>query len=666
MSPNPTLFSILLAAALIFFVWSCYRRFSLVTLGKPEDRFDHLGLRIWDMLLYAFGQKRVVEKPFGINHFVIFWSFVILLIANGEFLARGVFPQLSLSLLPAQIYHALLIAFDIVSLLTLVSITLSFARRIFFPPPYMSTAYVKARSPEAFVILSFIALLMLAYFGLHGAEIALGLEEAAGYMPVSAFSAKLLLATPLALSLAPFASFAWWLHALVLLAFMCYLPLSKHMHILTAIPNCFFQSLGKPNTQPREEFTGGATFGVGQVNSFTWKDLFDGYACTECGRCQNACPATATGKPLNPRQVVHAIKTNLLVNGPLLQKGRVPIIPLIGEESEGSNTEDTIWSCTTCGACIEACPVMIEQMPKIVKMRRHLVEMESRFPEELLNLFENMEQRSNPWGIAPSERTKWSSTMDVKPFEQGKTEYLFYIGCAGTFDSRQKHVTVALATILDAAGVSWGVLGKDEKCCGDSLRRLGNEYVFDKMAKENVQLFRERGITKVITQCPHCFSTLKNDYRQYGIELEVIHHSELLDQLIKEGKLKLNKQVKELGNIVFHDSCYLGRHNDIYAAPREVIEAATGSAPTELERKRNNSFCCGAGGGRMWMEEFIGERINLNRVSEALTKKPDTICVTCPYCMTMFEDGLKDKQAGQIRVRDVAEVVAEGLRVPNS
>jgi Fe-S oxidoreductase len=661
MSPNPTLFSILLAAALIFFVWSCYRRFSLVTLGKPEDRFDHLGLRIWDMLLYAFGQKRVVEKPFGINHFVIFWSFIILLIANGEFLVRGVFPQLGLSLLPAQIYHALLIAFDIVSLLTLVSITLSFGRRIFFPPPYMSTAYVKARSPEAFLILSFIALLMLAYFCLHGAEIALGQEEAAGYMPVSSFVAGLMASLDNS-TLQQLNGFCWWLHALVLLAFMCYLPLSKHMHILTAIPNCFFQSLGKPNTQPREEFTRGGTFGVGRVDGFTWKDLFDGFACTECGRCQNACPATATGKPLNPRQVVHAIKTNLLANGPLLKRGGAPLVPLIGEESEGSNTEDTIWACTTCGACIEACPVMIEQMPKIVKMRRHLVETESRFPEELLNLFENMEQRSNPWGIAPTERTKWSSTMDVKPFEAGKTEYLFYIGCAGTFDSRQKHVTVALATILDAAGVSWGVLGKDEKCCGDSLRRLGNEYVFDKMAKENVQLFREKGITKVITQCPHCFSTLKNDYRQYGIELEVIHHSELLDQLIKEGKLKLNKQVKELGNIVFHDSCYLGRHNDVYEAPRSVIETATGSAPTELERKRNNSFCCGAGGGRMWMEEHLGERINLKRVEEALSKNPDTICVTCPYCMTMFEDGLKDKQAGQTRVRDIAEVVAEGLR----
>ncbi|MBT0653572.1 heterodisulfide reductase-related iron-sulfur binding cluster [Geomobilimonas luticola] len=662
MTPNPAIFTPLLIAAGIFFVWSCYRRFSLVTLGRPEDRFSDPGMRLMEMLLYAFGQKRVVAKPFGVNHFIIFWSFIILLLANGEFLVEGVVPSFSLALLPAPLYHGLLLAFDLVSLLTLAAIFLAFARRIFFPPTYMSTTYVKARSLEGFLILAFIALLMLAYFGLHGAEISLGNEPAAPYMPVSSAVAGLLLAFPSAVSLQSIAWFSWWIHALVLLAFICFLPHSKHMHILTAIPNCFFASLEKPNTQPREEFAKGGEFGVARVDRFTWKDLFDSFSCTECGRCQNACPATTTGKSLNPRQVIHAIKTNLLANGPLLQKGGAPVIPLIGEEGEGSSTEETIWACTTCGACMEACPVLIEHMPKIVKMRRHLVEMESKFPEELLNLFENMEQRSNPWGIAPSERTKWCSTMEIKPFEKGVTEYLFYIGCAGTFDSRSKQVTVALATILDAAGVSWGILGKEEKCCGDSVRRLGNEFVFDRMAKENVQLFREKGITKVIVQCPHCFSALKNDYRQYGLELEVIHHGELLDQLLSSGRLKLNRQVSDLGGVLFHDSCYLGRHNDVYDAPRSAITAATGSAPAEMERSRNNSFCCGAGGGRMWMEEHSGERINLNRVDEALRQNADTICTACPYCMTMFEDGLKDRQAGQTRVRDIAEVVAEGLR----
>ena len=659
MTPNITIFASLLGASLLFFAWSCYRRFSLVAVGQSEDRFQQPLARVWDVLLYAFGQKRVMAKPFGLNHAVIFWAFVILLIANGEFLLAGLFPALSLAGLPEPFHHALLFAFDAVSLLALASVIIAIARRLFFAPDYLETSYVKAKSLEAFLILGAIALLMLAYFGLHGAQIAMGKEPAAAWMPVSAIVAKLLTASPFASTLVPLASLFWWLHAVVLLAFMNYLPHSKHMHILTAIPNCFFAGLEKPNTQPREEFATGRSFGVGRVEEFTWKDLLDGFSCTECGRCQNACPAASTGKPLNPRQVVHDMKVNLL-NGRLDQQNFESGKPLIGA-GEGSIPEDAIWSCTTCGACMAACPVLIEQMPKIVKMRRHLVQMETRFPEELLNLFENMEGRSNPWGIAPGDRTKWYSTLDVKPFEANKTEYLLYVGCAGSFDSRQKHVTVALATILNAAGVSWGILGKEELCCGDSLRRLGNEYVFDKLAKENVQLFKDKGITKVITQCPHCFTTLKNDYRQYGLELEVIHHSELIDSLITNGRLKLNRQVKDQGKIVFHDSCYLGRHNDVYEPPRQVIAAVTGSAPVEMERNHENSFCCGAGGGRMWMEEQQGTRINLNRIEEALKNKPDTLCVSCPYCLTMFADGLKDLQSDQTQVKDIAELVAEAI-----
>lgn len=660
MIPNRTIYIPVLLAAVVFFLWSAYRRLRLVALGKPAGRLDRLDLRIWDMLSYAVGQKRVVKKPFGVNHAVIFWSFLVLLVANGEFLVKGVFPGLSLALLPTSVYHGLLFAFDVVSLLALVGVTLAAVRRLVVNPPYLTTRYVSGKSFEAFLILIFIATLMVAYFCLHGAEIALGEAAGGSFMPVSTLVAGILAQHPA--QLAQVATVSWWVHAVVLLTFLCFLPLGKHMHILTAIPNCFLANLSRPNTQPREEFGKGKRYGAGGVTDFTWKDLLDGFACTECGRCQDACPAAATGKPLNPRQVIHAIKANLLANGPLLERGGEPLVPLIGAEGEGTSTEETIWSCTTCGACLEACPVLIEQMPKIVKMRRHLVETEARFPEELLNLFENMEQRSNPWGIAPGERTKWCSTLEVPAFEAGKTEYLFYVGCAGAFDSRQKHATVALATLLNAAGVSWGILGKEEKCCGDSLRRLGNEYVFEKMATENVAQFREKGVTKVITQCPHCYSTLKNDYRQYGLELEVVHHTELLEELLSGGRLKLSRQVGDLGRVVYHDSCYLGRHNGVYGAPRHAIELATGSAPAELTRHGSESFCCGAGGGRMWMEEFTGERINHRRVTEAIAAGAETVCVACPYCLTMFEDGLKDKGAGATRVRDLAEVVAEGLR----
>jgi Fe-S oxidoreductase/nitrate reductase gamma subunit len=655
MTPNHTIFTILLAASLGIFAWGCWRRLSLISLGESEDRFDNVGVRICEMLKYAFAQKRVLAKPFGINHFVIFWSFITLMIANTEFLLHGVFPSVSLSRLPDEIYFPLLMILDIVSLMALLAVVVAAVRRLISPP------YPEARTPEAFFILSLIGILMLAYFGINAAKVSRlsgnMLPLAQMYMPVSSQFALLV----------PKASggvvygLSWWAHAFALFAFMCYLPHSKHMHILTAIPNCFFRRLEKPNTQPREEFAVGKTFGVAQVDRFSWKDLLDSFSCTECGRCQKVCPANITGKPLNPRAVVHDIKVNLLENAACLKQGVPASVQLIGEGGEGSVSQESIWGCTTCGACMEACPVFIEQMPKIIKMRRHLVETESQFPEELLSLFENMEGRSNPWGIAPSERSKWCSQLEVKPFDRDTTEYLFYVGCAGSFDSRNKHVSVAMAQLLDKAGISWGMLGKDEKCCGDSVRRLGNEYVFDRMAQENVATFRERGVKKVITQCPHCFSTLKNDYRQYGLELEVIHHSELLRNLVQDGYLKLDKTTGEMGSTVFHDSCYLGRHNDVYDAPRDVIEAATGTAPAEMERNRNNAFCCGAGGGRMWMEEHSGERINLARVREALEEKPDTICVACPYCLTMFEDGLKDVKADAVRVRDVAEVMAEAV-----
>lgn len=661
MTPNPILFAALLFPALLLFCISLYRRLSLVRFGKAENRFNNPALRLKEMILYAFGQKRVLAKPFGINHFVIFWSFMVLVVANGAFILEGLIPGFTLEALPESLYKTLMFLFDIVSAATLVAISLSFLRRTVFKPDYLDSSYVKARSFEGFFILSCIALLMLAYFGLHGSLLAV-MGQSHGYMPVSSFAAMLLNNSPLSGQLFTFATWSWWLHAGVLIAFICFLPISKHMHIITAIPNCFFRNLEPASIPPLEDFSNGNSYGVGQVDGFTWKDLFDSFSCTECGRCQSACPASATGKPLNPRQVVHSLKTNLLAVKNQISKGLAPSIPLIGAEGEGTNTEEALWGCTTCGSCLQQCPVFIEQMPKIIKMRRYLVEMKASFPEELLNLFENMEGRSNPWGIAPTERGRWAATMNVKPFEAGATEYLYYVGCAGSFDSRQKQVTVAVATLLDAAGVSWGILGKEEKCCGDSLRRLGNEFVFDRMARDNVKLFTEKGVKKIITQCPHCFSTLKNDYLQYGIELEVIHHSQLLQQLMSDGRLVPERKVSELGRIIFHDSCYLGRHNGVYDEPRQALKRVTGSQPEEFERNKKNAFCCGGGGGRMWMEEHTGSRININRVEEALYQNPDTICVACPYCLTMFEDGLKDKQAGQTKVRDIAEIVAESFR----
>ncbi len=673
MTPTPTIFAPIFAAAMALFVWSCWKRLSLTALGRTDERLDNLGQRISDTIKYVFAQKRVLAKPSGIIHLVIFWCFMVLVIANTEFLLHGLFPAISMDLLPAFIYFPVVFAIEAASFLTVIAVAAAMIRRIVAPP------YPEARTFEAFFILFLIGSLMAAYFVMNAGYIAWmngylehaiqknNLELAAkiknalglltGSMPVANWLSDYIPAGRTAKSVH---DIAWWVHALVLLLFMNLLPLSKHFHIITSIPNVFLRRQENPPVPEREEFKVGKSFGIDRVDGYTWKDLLDSFSCTECGRCQMACPATLTGKPLNPRTLIATLKHNLMINGPLLKKGQEPQVPLIGE-GENSISEEEIWACTTCGACLEACPVFIEQMPKLIPLRRYLVEMESRFPVELLNLFENMEGRSNPWGIAPSERGKWATMLGDRSFEVGRTEYLFYVGCAGSFDSRAKQITVAIATMLDKAGVNWGILGKDEKCCGDSIRRLGNEYVFEKMALENVALFRERGVKKVIVQCPHCLTALKNDYRQYGIELDVIHHSQFLLWLVQDGRLKLPAKASGFGKLVYHDSCYLGRHNGIYDEPRELLQLATGKAPVEMDRSFENGFCCGAGGGRMWLEEFTGERINLARCSEALELEPDTICTACPYCLTMFDDSVKDLNADKVKVKDIAEVMAEAV-----
>jgi len=658
------LFALLFICAAGFFLRAVYRLFAMLCLGRWENRFDHLGSRFRGMLLYAFAQLRVVSEKFGINHFFLFWGFMVLLLINLQFIIAGIFPRFSFEFLGIIPYGLLCLMADVMSLVVLVAVVIAVIRRAFFRPPHIEATF------EAFFILGLVAFLMIAYFCLHACEIRLGKEQMTNWMPVSYGLSNLFndagITTTHTLS-----RFFWWIHAVILLFFLNYIPYSKHLHILTAIPNCFFKSFSFVNTLPRMTFKKGLSFGISKVVQFSWKDLLDFFSCTECGRCQAACPATNTGKVLNPKLVIHQGKLNLLANGKAILSSRpadtlasapedVPmIVPLINQREE-SVPMDAIWACTTCGACMEKCPVFIEHVPKLLWMRRHLVMEKASFPEELISFFENSEQRFNPWGIAPSERAKWTQGLDVKILSGGaNVEYLFYVGCAGAFDSRNRHVAVAVTKILNAANLSWGILGTEEKCCGDSHRRLGNEYVFDQLAHDNVELFKKYKIKKIITYCPHCFSTLKNDYKQYDTDLEVIHHSQLICELLQRGKIPL--KAKTDGKTVIHDSCYLGRYNEIYREPREILTCASGGIPPlEMQRRRNKSFCCGAGGGRMWMEESVGKRIYLERTQEALKTNPSTIAVACPYCMTMFEDGVKDEKVQEsVKVKDIAEIVAD-------
>ena len=552
--------------------------------------------------------------------------------------------------------------FDIAAAVALLSILLMLARR-----PFFARRGLAAPTSEAFIAPVLLVLLLCAFFGIHASEIVLQSENAAAVMPLSAAFAALLHHS----QAAQWLPVCWWSYAIVLLLLLNYLPYSKQMLIITAIPNCLLRRLGKANTLPAEEFVRGNTFGVGQLDHFTWKDLLDCYACTECGRCREVCPASQTGKPLDPHQVIQQMKVNLMLNGAQMKSGIGPSLPLIGDAQQGSISEAAIWACTGCGACVDACPTFIEQMPKILLMRRHLVEMEAKFPAELLELFERMRAERQSVGPALRRRAPNWCAERLAPPAGADTEYLFFVGCAGAFDERGKQVTLAIAQLLDAAGLSWGVLGEEEPCCGDSLRRLGNEYLFARMATENVRLLHAHGVKKIIARCPHCYSTLKNDYRQFGADFEVIHHTELIQQLLAQGKLPMAPQTDpgkpDFGKVVVHDSCYLGRHNDIYQPPRAALAAATGQLPAELPRNRENAYCCGAGGGQMWLEENQGTRINQSRIQEALQTSPNTICVSCPYCLTSFEEGLNVAGAEEsVRVMDVAEVVVATLHTEAS
>jgi Fe-S oxidoreductase len=514
---------------------------------------------------------------------------------------------------------------------------------------------------------------MIAYFGINITEIITywGFRDDFP-MPVSMMFASLFSAggNPETLHIA--SRIFWWIHALVFLTFLIYIPYSKHLHVLTSLFNVFYRRSTFPSTLPRMEFREGLSFGVSKITQFTWKDLLDFLSCSECGRCQSVCPAHNTGKPLNPKEVIHQAKLNLFANGDAIRSSRPadtieaaqedfePVVSLIGK-GEASVLPEAIWACTTCGACVEKCPIFIEQFPKLLQMRRHLVMEKVDFPEEVIAFFEHIEERSNPWGIARTDRGKWAQNLNVGIFGKDDTfEYLLYMGCECSYDSRMRHVSTSVVDILRNANISFGILGADEICCGDAMRRLGNEYVFERMAKRNVKDAKRLGVKKIITLCPHCYSTLKNDYRAYGADFTVYHHSEFIHDLMRKNKLDL-KDAMGNESIVFHDSCYLGRYNNIYEEPRKIIQNITGRKPIEMPNNRRDSFCCGAGGGRMWMEENLGTRINAERTREALKEKPTIIATSCPYCMTMFEDGLKEENVENIKVLDIGEIVREGL-----
>ena len=443
---------------------------------------------------------------------------------------------------------------------------------------------------------------------------------------------------------------------------MNFLPYSKHLHVFSSIPNTFFANLEpernaiKPLDLEDEE---AETFGAADIEDLSWKQLLDGYSCTECGRCTSVCPANNVGKSLSPREILVNIRQRTKDKAPLLVQGKTE-----GELFEKNLVHDYIpdldlWQCTTCMACVEECPVMIEHLDSIIDIRRNLVLTESQFPSNLNNVFKSLETNFSPWAFNPADRAEWAEGLNIKTMaEDPDCEILFWVGCAGSFDDRYKKVSQSFAKLMQKANIDFRILGTEEKCNGDTARRLGNEYLAQMMIQENVEILNNYDVKKIVTACPHCFHSLKNEYKQFGGNFEVFHHSELIDQMITEGKIVLKGN--ENKNVVYHDSCYLGRYNQVYEPPRNALNKISGVNLLEMTRNKDKGFCCGAGGGRMFLEDEEGGKINNERTREALETNPDTIASACPFCMTMITDGVKHfEKSEEVEVKDIAEIILE-------
>jgi len=672
---SPLLTALMLLVAGGIFAWTMVRRLVPLFALRRVERLDRPGERLEGLLRFGFGQRRMVDpeefRP-GAMHVVIFAAFLVLAIRTITMFGMGFSQGFHLPLLAPESPLGRGYAFvkDVMVLLALVAALGFLWRRLVTKPDRVTLSW------EGNLILGFIAGLMVTDMMFDGAGMLAAAEAGSWWAPAGSLAA----AVYRGLDLSPGAVHAlgmagFWLHLAIVLTFGNFLPYGKHFHIITGLPNVYLRALppGSAALSKLDLEKEDASFGAATVKDLSWKEGLDVYSCTECGRCQTHCPTYVTGKPLSHKEVNRAIKHHVIDKAPELaalwrakdpaaREAAAAALPPISEVVPPA----TFWACTTCGWCETACPVFIENIPRLVDMRRQKVLVESDFPEEAARVFKNIETQGNPWGIGSNRRTEWCEDLEVPRASESKDfEYLFFVGCAGAFDDRQKKVSRAIVQILREAKVSFAILGEEETCNGEAARRLGNEYLYQMQAQANVDLLNGYGVKKVLAQCPHCLNTIKNEFPEFGGRFEVVHHTELIARLVADGRLKPGRaQTLEGQPVTFHDPCYLARHNGVYEAPRQALESV-GVSVQEMPRNRRQGFCCGAGGGRMWLEEKLGTRVNQNRVDEAAATLGDSggvVAVGCPFCMTMMRDGVNETgREEKLKVLDVAEIVAAGL-----
>jgi len=627
-----------IAVSIALFARRALFLYRLVRAGKPAARFDNVPARVRMEATVVVGQSKLLQRLLpGLMHAAIFWGFLVLFPTIVIAMIGAVDAHATLPWLGAQGWYALLV--DVFALLVLAGVLTAFVIRKVVRPK----RFVGSHLGEADLILVLIAGIVITLFLWHASQIAMRLNDyPSQWAPISnALSPVVAPAAPV------LERVAVWAHVLIILSFLVYLPYSKHLHILVAAINVYFgrtRARGRLEKVDFEQPEAEVRFGSARAGDMTWKQMLDTMSCTECGRCQEVCPAWNTGKPLSPKLLMMNLRDHLL------SQAATPIVP-------NAVIDDVVWDCVTCGACVRECPVGIEHIDHVIDLRRHLVMVESRFPEEAGAMLRDVDRSSNPWGKPQSDRTQWAEGLGVRVLQPGEPapEVLFWVGCAPAFDERARKSAVSTAKLLQTAGVDFAILGPRESCTGDPARRMGDEYTFQRLAGDNVTTLNGAGVKKIVTTCPHCFNTLGKEYPDFGGSYEVVHHTEFLAGLVREGKLTPAASDR---TITYHDSCYLARHNDVRTEPRELV-AAVGKA-VEMPRNRERTFCCGAGGARMWMEEKRGRPINQERVREAAATGAETLAVACPFCTVMLDDGVRETGA-KLQVFDLATLLHEAV-----